>query len=47
MRGGMGIKRLQTKIICMKNHDLVVDEESCMPSRSYPNAPEYGYHDFF
>ena len=41
------MKKLQTKILCMKNHDLTVDEEICIPSLQYPNAPEYGYHDFF
>ena len=41
------MKRLQTKVACMKNRDVVVDEVDCIPSPAYPNGPHYGYHDFF
>lgn len=41
------MKQLQTQLACMKNRDLVIDEMDCVPSIDYPNAPNYGYHDFF
>ena len=31
----------------MKNRDILVDEVDCIPSSEYPNAPNYGYHDFY
>ena len=41
------MKLLQTRLACMKNRDILVDEVDCIPSSEYPNAPNYGYHDFF
>lgn len=41
------MKRLQTKLLCMKNQEVTLDLIDLFPSSVYPNAPEYGYHDFY
>ena len=41
------MKRLQSQLLCMKNREVTVDLIDLFPSSVYPNAPEYGYHDFY
>ena len=41
------MKRLQSQLLCMKNQEILLDFVDLYPSAEYPNAPEYGYHDFY